>query len=188
MMNSLDILWRIRRDQMAQRKRDGTSDAEECLLCRVTYSVFSNMPAMPRAMALNIETGEFFPRDRLRSYSTGYDMADTLGYPWACTCRGRAQQTDDARMASSRYGRSQRTRQNLGNAHPFGYSAASAGADVTVLGARGVSEQQEIACEMEYERNMIACKMLSKTYGGDLRTRFACEQRAFETYNQCRGY
>lgn len=100
----------------------------------------------------------------------------------------RAQQATGARIASSPYGSNSRMPQHLGNGQPFEYSDASIGGDVTVLGARGVSEQQEIACEMEYERNMIACKMLSKTYGGDLRTRFACEQRAFETYNQCRGY
>ncbi|WP_329959713.1 hypothetical protein [Paraburkholderia translucens] len=40
-------------------------------------------------MALNVETGEFFPQDRLRSYSNGYDMAEALGYAWACDCRER---------------------------------------------------------------------------------------------------
>ncbi|APA88159.1 hypothetical protein BJG93_22485 [Paraburkholderia sprentiae WSM5005] len=173
---------------MNQQKQDATEAKDECLLCRVTYSIFSKFPRMPRATALNVERGEFFPQDRLRSYSAGYDMANALGYGWACDCRGRAQQADCARVASSLYGSSPRGPQKLGNAQPFEYSDALTGGDVTVLGARGVSEQQEIACEMEYERNMIACKMLSETYGGDLRTRFACEQRAFETYNQCRGY
>ncbi|MBC8720617.1 hypothetical protein F6X37_03005 [Paraburkholderia sp. 31.1] len=28
--------------------------------------------------------------DRLRSYSNGYDMAEALGYAWACDCRGRS--------------------------------------------------------------------------------------------------
>ncbi len=40
-------------------------------------------------MALNAETGEWFPFDRLKSYSNGYDMAEALGYAWACDCRGR---------------------------------------------------------------------------------------------------
>ncbi|MGF6301493.1 MULTISPECIES: hypothetical protein [Paraburkholderia] len=38
-------------------------------------------------MALNAETGEWFPFDRLKSYSNGYDMAEALGYAWACNCR-----------------------------------------------------------------------------------------------------
>ncbi|MGF6413245.1 hypothetical protein [Paraburkholderia sp. MM5482-R1] len=173
---------------MERQKQEGTGGKEECLLCRILYSVYSNFPPMPSAMALNVETGEWFPQDRLRSYSTGYAMAKALGYAWACDCRGRAQQADDVSMARSQYGSSPPIPQNLGNAQPFEYSDTSTGGDVTILGARGVSERQEIECEMEYERNMIACKMLSKTYGGDLRTRFACEQRAFETYNQCRGY
>jgi hypothetical protein len=78
---------------MEQQEQDGTGGKEECLLCRVTYSIFSNFPPMPSAMALNVETGAFFPQDRLRSYSTGYDMAEAQGYAWACNCRGRSPDT-----------------------------------------------------------------------------------------------
>ncbi|MBC8748230.1 hypothetical protein [Paraburkholderia podalyriae] len=75
---------------MEQQKQDETGGKEECLLCRITYSVYSNFPPMPSAMALNAETGEWFPFDRLKSYSSGYEMAEALGYAWACDCRGRA--------------------------------------------------------------------------------------------------
>ncbi len=75
------------------------SGEQECLLCRVTYSIFSAFPVMPSALTMNVETGEFFPLDRLRSYSTGYEMADALGYAWACNCGDRAQRADDG-MAS----------------------------------------------------------------------------------------
>ncbi|MBC8748668.1 MULTISPECIES: hypothetical protein [Paraburkholderia] len=74
---------------MGQPKQDETGGKEECLLCRITYSVYSNFPPMPSAMALNAETGEWFPFDRLKSYSNGYAMAEALGYAWACDCRGR---------------------------------------------------------------------------------------------------
>ncbi|MBB5503046.1 hypothetical protein HDG37_007284, partial [Paraburkholderia sp. MM5384-R2] len=61
---------------MEQRKQDETGDKEECQLCRITYSIYSNFPTMPSAMALNAETGEWFPFDRLKSYATGYEMAE----------------------------------------------------------------------------------------------------------------
>ncbi|MEX3894350.1 hypothetical protein [Paraburkholderia sp. BR10954] len=63
---------------------------EECDLCRITYSIYSNFPPMPHAQALNAETGEFFPFDRVRELKSGYAMAEALGYAWACNCRGRA--------------------------------------------------------------------------------------------------
>jgi hypothetical protein len=106
---------------MEQQKQDGTGRKEECLLCRVTYSIFSNFPPMPSAMALNVETGEFFPQGRLQSYSNGNDMAEALGYAWACDCRGRAQRADGASMAGALYRSSPRVSQNLGNAQPFVY-------------------------------------------------------------------
>ncbi|ADG19488.1 hypothetical protein BC1002_5563 [Paraburkholderia atlantica] len=62
---------------------------EECDLCRITYSIYSNFPPMPHAQALNAETGEFFPFDRVRKMKSGYAMAEALGYAWACNCRRR---------------------------------------------------------------------------------------------------
>ncbi|MEM5294173.1 hypothetical protein VSR82_07500 [Burkholderia sp. JPY481] len=62
---------------MEKQIREGTGkqtqDEEVCDLCRITYSIYANFPPMPSAQALNAETGEFFPFDRLRSLSTGYD-------------------------------------------------------------------------------------------------------------------
>ncbi|MGF6963409.1 hypothetical protein OKW43_000414 [Paraburkholderia sp. WC7.3g] len=75
---------------MEQQKQDETGGEEECMLCRITYSVYSNFPLMPSAMVLNAETGEWFPFDRLKSYSNGYAMAEALSYAWACDCRGRS--------------------------------------------------------------------------------------------------
>ncbi|MCC8403197.1 hypothetical protein LJ655_15090 [Paraburkholderia sp. MMS20-SJTN17] len=80
---------------MEQQGQEGTGELmtgeEECLCCRVTYSIYSKFPPMPHAMALNVETGAWFPFDRLRSYPTGYQMAEALGYASACNCRGRSQ-------------------------------------------------------------------------------------------------
>jgi hypothetical protein len=67
---------------MEQQIQKRTGGKEECHLCRVTYAIFSTFPAMPSAMTMNVETGEFFPLDRIRSYSNGYDMADAMGYAW----------------------------------------------------------------------------------------------------------
>ncbi|MCC8404933.1 hypothetical protein LJ655_24175 [Paraburkholderia sp. MMS20-SJTN17] len=66
--------------------RTSMASEENCLLCRVTYSIFSTYSPMPHAMALNVETGEFFPFDQLRSYSTGREMVEALGTAWACQC------------------------------------------------------------------------------------------------------
>ncbi|NVH76645.1 hypothetical protein FSB08_29955 [Paraburkholderia sp. JPY432] len=78
-------------EQLKQRSSgtDWTVE-EECDLCRITYSIYSNFPPMPHAQALNAETGEFFPFDRVRELKSGYAMAEALGYAWACNCRGRA--------------------------------------------------------------------------------------------------
>ncbi|WP_316251717.1 hypothetical protein [Paraburkholderia sp. UCT2] len=123
---------------MEQQKHDGTGDEEECLLCRITYSIYSNFPPMPSAMALNIETGEWFPFDRLKSYSNGYEMAVALGTAWACDCRGRSRQADDASMASSLYGSSPRVPENLGNAQSFVYQPDMPDGDaVQLAGADG---------------------------------------------------
>ncbi|MGF6963573.1 hypothetical protein OKW43_000578 [Paraburkholderia sp. WC7.3g] len=66
---------------MGQQKQDETAGKEECLLCRITYSIYSNFPPMPSSMALNAETGEWFPFDTLKSYSTN-DMALAHAGPW----------------------------------------------------------------------------------------------------------
>ncbi|MGF6748560.1 hypothetical protein OKW36_004196 [Paraburkholderia sp. MM5482-R1] len=95
MVYSSGVFWKISRGQMEQQKQDETGGKEECQLCRITYSIYSNFPPMPSAMALNAETGEWFPFDRLKSYSNGYEMAEALGYAWACDCRERSRNRFD---------------------------------------------------------------------------------------------
>ncbi|SMG56174.1 hypothetical protein [Paraburkholderia susongensis] len=62
------------------------TDKEDCLLCRVTYSIFERFPDVPSGMVINVETGNFFPLATLRSYSSGRDMVEALGVAWACQC------------------------------------------------------------------------------------------------------
>jgi hypothetical protein len=50
---------------------------------------------MSSAKALNVETGEFFPLNRVRSLPSGDEMTEALGYAWACDCRGRLQKRFD---------------------------------------------------------------------------------------------
>ena len=80
--------------QKQEQKQDsiGTQSTHEevCGLCRITYSIFSNFPSMPSALAINVETGEFFPLDKVRSLSSGREMIEMLGTAWACDCRGRS--------------------------------------------------------------------------------------------------
>ncbi|SMG57876.1 hypothetical protein [Paraburkholderia susongensis] len=63
---------------------------EDCLLCRVTYSIFERFPDVPSGMVMNVETGNFFPLATLRSYSSGREMVEALGVAWACECRERS--------------------------------------------------------------------------------------------------
>jgi hypothetical protein len=59
---------------------------EVCLLCHVTHSIFKDFPLFPSAVAMNVETGNYFPLATLRSYSSGRDMVEALGTAWACEC------------------------------------------------------------------------------------------------------
>jgi len=98
-------------EQMKQKNGSADLlDQKECLSCRIIYSIYSNFPPMPSAQAYNVETGEFFPFDRLRSLPNGYEMAKSRGIAWACNCRGRSRTPP----------------QNLGNAQPFGYKPLDA--------------------------------------------------------------
>ncbi|MPW10291.1 hypothetical protein GCT19_32475 [Paraburkholderia sp. CNPSo 3155] len=83
--------------EQLKQQSSGTDSTieEECDLCRMTYSIYSNFPPMPHAQALNAETGEFFPFDRVRKMKSGYAMAEALGYAWACNCRERSQKHFD---------------------------------------------------------------------------------------------
>ncbi|APA88825.1 hypothetical protein BJG93_26400 [Paraburkholderia sprentiae WSM5005] len=75
-----------------------STDEEVCGLCRVTYSIFASFPAMPSAEVMNVETGDFFPVDVVRSLSSGHDMTEALGTAWACSCRRRPRNRFDQRF------------------------------------------------------------------------------------------
>ncbi|EDZ98118.1 hypothetical protein BH160DRAFT_6582 [Burkholderia sp. H160] len=111
---------------MEQRKQENSGTdwtvEEVCGLCRITYSIFKSFPPMPSAQALNVETGEFFPFERVRSLSTGYAMVKALGYAWARNCRGRSRTPP----------------QNLSNAQPLDYQPYMPNGDaVQVAGSEG---------------------------------------------------
>ncbi|NIF78358.1 hypothetical protein F3J20_13335 [Paraburkholderia sp. Cy-641] len=146
-------------------------DQKECLGCRIIYSIFSNFPPMPSARAYNVETGEFFPFDRLRSLPTGYEMAEALGIAWTCDCRGRSRTPP----------------QNLGRAQSFTYQPDAIGEDVQDVAARGVSAAEEAECDAIYHEEMTACSAAGAMYR-DPRTYALCAQRAFANYQTCRGY
>jgi hypothetical protein len=99
MVNSRCIVRKLMRKPMEQLKPENSGTEwtveEECGVCSITYSIYSKFPPMPSAQAMNAETGEFFPFDKVRSLSTGYAMAEALGYAWACNCRGRSQKRFD---------------------------------------------------------------------------------------------
>ncbi|WP_230413252.1 hypothetical protein [Paraburkholderia antibiotica] len=108
---------------------------EECLLCRITYSIYSNFPPMPSARAPNVETDEFYRVERLRSLPTGYAMAEALGYAWACKCRRRSRTPP----------------QNLGRAQSFEY-APDAMSDDTEEFAASTNKPDYAAKMLGYDR------------------------------------
>ncbi len=69
-----------------------------------------------------------------------------------------------------------------------GDSAETTPAPAQQLAARGVSEQQEAECHAQYERSMEECGVLSAMRGRNPAVYQACARRAFELYQQCRGY
>jgi hypothetical protein len=195
---------------MAQQNQEvtgsGATTTDICPVCSLTYSIFSRFPSLPSAKALNVETGEFFPLDRVRSMSSGHAMTEALGYSWTCDCRNRppkrfnqqslrqqgrnerAEQSDDADMLGSPYGNSPRTPQNFGGDQPLQYAEGATGDNVQHIAVRGVSAADEAECDAMYEARMKYCSALSTMYGRDMRTYLACKEQAFQDYQACRGY
>ncbi|WP_084167091.1 PAAR domain-containing protein [Paraburkholderia caledonica] len=68
----------------------------------------------------------------------------------------------------------------------FASNAANSG-DVMELAARGVSEDDEAECHAQYELDMETCNAARAMYKNPAYF-LACSQRAFERYQQCRGY
>jgi hypothetical protein len=75
----------------------------------------------------------------------------------------------------------------LGDAQPFDYSGDSTGSDTTDLAARGVNEEDEAECFDQYQRDMDECTAYRSAMGGQ-RFMDKCSQRAFQNYQECRGY
>lgn len=103
------------------------------------------------------------------------------------TAPARAQQPADADMLRSLYGNSPRVPQYLQNAQPFKYTPDATSDDVRTVAARGVSEAYEAECFANYEQDMMACDMIGATYK-DSRTYLLCKQKAFSSYQTCRGF
>jgi hypothetical protein len=83
---------------------------------------------MASSLALNVETGELFPFERVRRLSSGYALAEALGYAWACNCRGRSRNPP----------------QNLGNAQAIEYTPdAVNGGVVELAGSTGTPRNNQ---------------------------------------------
>nr|WP_233837533.1 hypothetical protein [Paraburkholderia sp. ZP32-5] len=110
------------------RQSTGSVEEEVCCLCSITYSIYSNFPPMPSAQALHVETGEFFPFEKVRRLSSGYAMAEALGYAWACNCRGRSRPPP----------------QILGNAQAIEYTPDAANGDaIELAGSTGTPRNNQ---------------------------------------------
>ncbi|TCG01073.1 hypothetical protein BZM26_09990 [Paraburkholderia strydomiana] len=71
---------------------------------------------------------------------------------------------------------------------PLAYADSAAGAEDPVqLAARGVSEDDEAECHAQYEMDMETCNAARAMYKSPAYF-LTCSQRAFERYQQCRGY
>ncbi|WP_186083610.1 PAAR domain-containing protein [Burkholderia gladioli] len=70
---------------------------------------------------------------------------------------------------------------------PFSYAPLPAAGDATQEAARGVSESDEAECHEQYERDMEECRFYKGVMGG-ARFMDLCSQKAFQRYQQCRGY
>ncbi|SAL56077.1 hypothetical protein AWB70_04839 [Caballeronia cordobensis] len=75
----------------------------------------------------------------------------------------------------------------LSDAQPFEYQPDALSDDVTELAARGVSEAQEAECFAEYDIDMEMCSAGGAMYKSPAYY-LECEARAFQKYQQCRGY
>ncbi|WP_028225285.1 hypothetical protein [Paraburkholderia ferrariae] len=76
---------------------------------------------------------------------------------------------------------------SLSDAQRFEYPADPTGRDVTDLAARGITEADEADCFAEYETDMEMCSAGSSMYRSPAYYP-ECKTRAFQKYQQCRGY
>jgi hypothetical protein len=75
----------------------------------------------------------------------------------------------------------------LSEAQPYQFKADALRGSGDQLAARGVSEQDEAECHAKYEQDMETCNAGRALYNSPAYFR-ACAERAFQRYQQCRGY
>ncbi|CAG9263939.1 conserved hypothetical protein [Burkholderia diffusa] len=75
----------------------------------------------------------------------------------------------------------------LGDAQPYEYQPDAPDGDSLDVAARGVSEAQEGECFAEYEADMELCSAGGAMYQSPAYY-LECKTRAFQKYQQCRGY
>jgi hypothetical protein len=75
----------------------------------------------------------------------------------------------------------------LSDTLPFEYQPDALSDDVTELAARGVNEAQEAECFAEYDIDMEMCSAGGAMYNSPAYY-LECKARAFQKYQQCRGY
>lgn len=73
------------------------------------------------------------------------------------------------------------------DAQPFKRAQASLSDGSFQLAAGRVSEAREAECFVQYEIDMDTCDAIARPMGG-LRGLAVCQQNAFSTYQQCRGF
>jgi hypothetical protein len=97
--------------------------------------------------------------------------------------------TRQARSAAARAARvgDRNTPTMFSDATPFELGNPTDSNDALTMAARGVNDAQEAECFVKYEVDMELCSMTGAMYK-DSRTYLLCKQRAFENYQQCRGY
>jgi uncharacterized Zn-binding protein involved in type VI secretion len=74
----------------------------------------------------------------------------------------------------------------LSDAQPFEYQASQGSGHVQTQAAQGVSEEDEAECHSQYEMDMEECSVYKGVMGA--RWMDQCSQKAFQRYQQCRGY
>ncbi|MBC8638497.1 hypothetical protein IAG25_16915 [Caballeronia sp. EK] len=111
---------------------------------------------------------------------------DAAGDAVAGTALGSAKGCGDDTMRES-FCDSDGGGSSLGDAQPFEYQSESSDGAVTGLSARGVSEANETECFADYEMDMEMCSAGGAMYKSPTYY-LECKARAFQRYQQCRGY
>lgn len=129
-----------------------------------------------------------FHQMAMESLGLSYDAATQYVIEYDYRMDRLAAKLDASLAARAAHFADAQTSTSLGDAAPFEYSEDAISGDVEEIAARGVSAAEEAECDAMYEARMTCCGLLSKMYGGDMRTLLACKEQAFQDYQACRGY